>query len=451
MPVVPLTMSVSLMMDAAQRLDPARIAGAWKRSPRTRGCCAEPPVEVVITATRLDGDRIRVSIDGYIECMVTMADRYPDRRQLPAARRSAAEGVSDHGRRDLPGRLDVPRSGVPRASCPSTHWASGGMRATLRPLPARGALLDAAGQLVGLWACAMTDRDRLVLPVRVGKVEYFGPPPGPDEHVTCTVLTRSVRRHEVHADLDLRIGERRYAYVTDWVDWRFHTSGRLFDMMRHPGLRLLAEPQPEGFVRAARTRAGRRRRATSCCAGSCRRPRSRRRAGRRACRRTPTGCTAASSPRTPCAACCSRPARRRCIRSRSKSRTTRRAVRACAGRSTRDIRVSIAHKPGIAVALAAEGVDPGIDIEAIEPRGDGFASLAFGQDELALLPGGDRDEWLTRCWAAKEAAGKARGTGLAGNPKGVRITAIDADRILVDGRAVATRRLGDHVVAWTVR
>ncbi len=296
----------------------------------------------------------------------------------------------------------------------------------------------------------MTDRDRLVLPVRVGKVEYFAPPPGPDERVTCTVLTRSVRRHEVHADLDLRIGGRRYAYVTDWVDWRFHTSGRFFEMMRHPGLRLLAEPQPEGFVLLedtgwpASTRDFLLRRFLST-----------------------TEIDAKGGPKSVqkdsdwlYGRIVAKDAVRNLLFAAGTASLYPVEIEVendAAGRPlvrgpfARDIRVSIAHKPGIAVALAMEGVDPGIDIEAIKPRGDGFASLAFGQDELALLPGGDRDEWIARCWAAKEAAGKARGTGLAGNPKGVRITAIDADRILVDGRAVATRRLGDHVVAWTVQ
>jgi len=79
------------------------------------------------------------------------------------------------------------------------------------------------------------------------------------------------------------------------------------------------------------------------------------------------------------------------------------------------------------------------------------SAFAFGPDELALLPPGDRDEWLTRFWCAKEAVGKARGTGLAGNPKGLRIEAVEADRILVEGAWVETRRRGQHVVAWTVQ
>jgi phosphopantetheinyl transferase len=115
-----------------------------------------------------------------------------------------------------------------------------------------------------------------------------------------------------------------------------------------------------------------------------------------------------------------------------------------------DIRVSITHRAGIACAIAAEGKDPGIDIEAIEPRGDGFATIAFAAEELRLLPADD-DEWRTRLWAAKEAAGKANGTGLAGNPRGLFLAAVERERMLVDGRRIQTRKFGDNIIAWTVQ
>ncbi len=82
MPVVPLTMSVSLMMEAAQRLDSTKIATGVEAVAAHTWLLAEPPVEVTITATRLGGDRIRVSIDRYIECVVTMADHYPEPPEL---------------------------------------------------------------------------------------------------------------------------------------------------------------------------------------------------------------------------------------------------------------------------------------------------------------------------------------------------------------------------------
>ena len=86
----------------------------------------------------------------------------------------------------------------------------------------------------------------------------------------------------------------------------------------------------------------------------------------------------------------------------------------------------------------------------IETRSEGFAAFGFAVDELRLLPEGDRDEWLTRFWSAKEAVGKARGTGLAGNPKGLAVTAVDGERIEVHGRWVHTRRQDRTIIAWTI-
>jgi len=114
-----------------------------------------------------------------------------------------------------------------------------------------------------------------------------------------------------------------------------------------------------------------------------------------------------------------------------------------------DVRVSIAHTDGIAVALAAEGMAPGVDVEPIEARGDGFAAMAFGDEELTLVRSGARDEWLTRVWCAKEAAGKARGTGLGGAPRSLRVERVEGERMLVDRLLVDTRVLDGHVIAWT--
>jgi phosphopantetheinyl transferase len=111
--------------------------------------------------------------------------------------------------------------------------------------------------------------------------------------------------------------------------------------------------------------------------------------------------------------------------------------------------VSIAHSDKIAVALATEGTDPGIDVERVEPRTEAFAALSFSAEELSLLPGVDRDEWLTRFWCAKEAVGKARGTGLAGSPRTLRIMSLEGERLLVEDKWVESMLIGDYVVAWT--
>ena len=65
----------------------------------------------------------------------------------------------------------------------------------------------------------------------------------------------------------------------------------------------------------------------------------------------------------------------------------------------------------------------------------------MNDDEWCLLggvPADDLDEWLLRCWCAKEAAGKAAGSGLAAAPT---VAAIDGEEVAVD---VDGRRLRVH-------
>ncbi|HEX3334380.1 MAG TPA: 4'-phosphopantetheinyl transferase superfamily protein [Acidimicrobiales bacterium] len=141
--------------------------------------------------------------------------------------------------------------------------------------------------------------------------------------------------------------------------------------------------------------------------------------------------------------------------------------------ATRGIQVSIAHKPTVAVALAArvrgpastKGITPkgkatapagiGIDIEAVEQRPLSFAEMILSLPERLLLKArsDDRDSWLTRMWAVKEATAKATGLGLRGRPKDFEVDAIDDDRLRCCGRWITTAPLhtgdGRFIVAWT--
>jgi phosphopantetheinyl transferase len=116
-----------------------------------------------------------------------------------------------------------------------------------------------------------------------------------------------------------------------------------------------------------------------------------------------------------------------------------------------ELRVSIAHKGDAAVAIAAAGRDVGIDIERVEPRPDGFTALAFHEHELALIGGeAERDAFLARLWAAKEAVGKLRGSGLGGDPRRLVVADRTGERFLCEGVWVDTRREADYVIAWTL-
>ena len=115
-----------------------------------------------------------------------------------------------------------------------------------------------------------------------------------------------------------------------------------------------------------------------------------------------------------------------------------------------DLSISIAHKGSVAVAMVHDSAAVGVDIETIEPRTERFLKDAFTADERALLPATQRDIWATRFWCAKEAAGKAAGTGLDGSPRQIVISAVDGERVCANGRWVDTTEFKGHIVGWTV-
>ncbi|MEO8751321.1 MAG: acyltransferase domain-containing protein [Casimicrobiaceae bacterium] len=447
-PAVPMTMSIVLLMEAARRLDPERTPVAVEDVLASAWLYVEPPSSVAIASTRAGDARIHVSIDGFFEGTVALADRYPppppplverleNLRAFPVdVERIYADGYLFHGPR---------YQGVQAVS----HYGSNGLRGTLRALPAKGALLDAAGQLYGIWVMTVTETDRLVMPVRVRRIEFFGPEPPAGASVECTVLVRSLKRREVSADIELVYDGRVYARVIGWEDWRFETGGGVYDLMLHPDEHLLASFDPLGCAmmadpgwRSSTVDLLARRFFSSAELAAI--------GGLRALQRRRDWL-------------CGRIAAKDAVRRHLRERGGRplfpievtivadEAGRPCVANPAHpDLRVSIAHKDGIGWAIVAEGADPGIDIERIAERDAEFTTMAFAPGELALLPAGDRDEWITRFWTAKEAAGKAAGTGLAGNPRRLTVTDVAQERVQVNDRWVATRKAGDYIVASTL-
>jgi phosphopantetheinyl transferase (holo-ACP synthase) len=150
--------------------------------------------------------------------------------------------------------------------------------------------------------------------------------------------------------------------------------------------------------------------------------------------------------------------------------------------ATRGVQVSIAHKQAIGVAVAARVRQPvtprgrvsdpappapnglGIDIESVETRPASFETSILSPSERILLRDDqvdrsgpwdpvDRDTWLTRLWAVKEATAKATGLGLRGRPKDFEVDSIDDDRLRCCGRWIATAPLltggARYMIAWT--
>jgi phosphopantetheinyl transferase len=124
--------------------------------------------------------------------------------------------------------------------------------------------------------------------------------------------------------------------------------------------------------------------------------------------------------------------------------------------------ISISHTDGMAVAVASaeDGARVGVDAEKVRTPSQDLLDGAFSEADLACLPPEAREpeairsEWVFRLWCAKEAVGKALGSGVSLDPRRFAVSAVDAGRGLVairpEGGAeavVATFRRGQHVLA----
>jgi phosphopantetheinyl transferase len=268
-------------------------------------------------------------------------------------------------------------------------------------------------------------------------------------------------RTEVRADMELRVGDRVWARIYDWADRRFDTDAVLFTVLRYPEDNRLSEVRDRGYYLVTE---------------HWRSAASRELFARRYLDREEREAFEAQGPRNRRGWLLGRIAAKDAVRDwlwrrgsgplfpieiAVRSEESGRPV--VSGPFTDDLRVSLAHKDDVAVARVAIGHEVGIDIERVEPRGDGFAAIAFTESERALRSDAERDEWLTRVWAAKEAYAKAIGTGLEGNPRRFEVREVAGERLLVglrrragekpgpeEPRWVETCRDGEYVVAWTL-
>jgi phosphopantetheinyl transferase len=310
-------------------------------------------------------------------------------------------------------------------------------------------LMDAAGQLIGLWTLESLDQGFVVFPNQLARLTFYGPPFLPGERAICQARIQLLEGNRVTSDIDLldESGTLRVRLL-GWEDKRFHITRRLYQFILRPGRNALSDDWPAPLGDASL-------RGDAVC----------RRIGDWAAWEsnfdfwTKVLAYGALTPRerTIWAALTGPPPRRRdwLLGRIAAKEAVAALVLSCYGLDLAPadveietdaqgvpqvrgpwlgaldagVAVSIAHSDGQIVALAARGParrprGVGIDIEpAARPTQD-FAAVAFTPDEVALLAGLDDASWPLRLWCAKEATGKALGHGLPG-PHSVVATAID--------------------------
>jgi hypothetical protein len=126
-----------------------------------------------------------------------------------------------------------------------------GVDGTIDVLPAPGALLDCAGQLMGWWVMQHEARDRLAMPVRIERIALFAREPEIGERVACSVRVRELGEREVRADLELydpRARDRVWARIDGWHDRRFDSDEAVWAVLMYPELNTLAEAHRDHVI-----------------------------------------------------------------------------------------------------------------------------------------------------------------------------------------------------------
>ncbi len=97
--------------------------------------------------------------------------------------------------------------------------------------------------------------------------------------------------------------------------------------------------------------------------------------------------------------------------------------------------ISLSHSKGQALAIAAsQARSVGIDMEICEKKPAGFEKISMSAKERKILDTMKKNEqleWMLRFWCAKEALGKALGTGLSLGPRSFEVIRKEKKNILI--------------------
>jgi acyl transferase domain-containing protein/phosphopantetheinyl transferase len=468
-PIVPLTAMIERFVELASELRPDLVPVGLEDVRAMRWLVVEPPTTTAVSAEQLgdaDGGQVKVRTDigGHARATVLMAERYPTR---PAPR--------------LPAHRERPLPYPPRAIYADrwlfhgpayqgieeiTGWDDRGIDGEVRALAAPGALLDNAGQVLGLWVALALPERRTVLPTTIDRISFYGPAPAVGQSVRCVAEATSVQDDAVVADLELVGRDGLWARIEGWTERRFDTTNTVFEAIRSPQDHLVSTVSEHGWAWAVETWLD---------------PASREMIMRRYLNAAERAAYERRNPRAQRASLLGRIALKDLLRHRHWQAHTPAAPvfpaeitvsndadgrPEVSGALARGLRVSLAHSGGVGVAWAAPGIEVGIDVEKVGERPPRFAEAVLTEREQTMVARmtGSMDERLTTLWALKEAAAKAEGTGLAGRPRAWEVEQADDGRYRVGRHHLASAQLvaphADrpsedkekevYIVAWTV-
>ncbi len=492
--IMPLTMSLEILAEAASYLCPGKIVVGMRDVYASQWLAWEDePLTLQVAASQLDGGLVHVELRNLtagavaptpiVDAVVVLADEYPtsDGRRIsgPTEARPSrwtsdrlyadvmfhgpawqgVKAIESTGRDGIIARLE---------RLPADRFFDDAMvpNFVLDPVA-----LDAAGQVIGFWTTEHLESASVIFPFRLKALDIFSAPPPVGAPIGCAAAIGLLGDQLVRSDIELCLADGTpWMRLTGWEDKRFDVPSHLHALILTREDATVSTDWPDGAAsyagsdwlacRAVET-------TISSDHAFWKRVWARRVLGR-------TERELFAALRLP---------DNRQLEWLGGRTAAKEAVQTLLKRHFGlDLRpadieigigdegqplvggpwvslvgeaplVSISHTNGLAVALAmlpADGRRAGIDIERVRNRPEGYAEIAFDDAERSLIASAPSDaEWMLRGWCAKEAVGKSLGTGLRDGPRSLAVVGIDraSGRLEIERRG----RLENHDMARSMR
>ena len=455
-PVIPLTMTMTLLADVAKRHAPGERVIKMTQITAMDFIPVNQPWHGVVQGFWRTEDVLSLTIPGKIMMAFTMGTEAP-----PAPTKWIEEAIEEIGE---PRMEPISRARVYddyafhrerfRSLIRSEKFGQNGFVNLITKRDGMGSLLDQMGQSVGLYLHLYYDDNRVSFPVRVGEITFYQDMDDDEGIFTNYCVIRNVTDSFIMADFIYMRDGKVWAIARGWANQRIGIPNELWLVVCHPRENLLAVPLADNVYYAGYSGELPNRSSMSFLYL------------RYLTLSEKAMFNERGTPEAQDDFMVGRIALKDGLRSILNTGETylypiefdtrydefgKPVVMWTDGHPmVPPFEVSIAHKDVKGVAIISDH-PVGIDIERCEPKDPSFWDLAFTDAEKDLLRAQpDPDKAAIQFWVAKEAYGKMVGTGLGGNPRKTEVSSIDGDELMVGGQRITTTVKDGYVVGWTV-
>jgi acyl transferase domain-containing protein/phosphopantetheinyl transferase len=452
-PVVPFSMTIELLAEAAIRREPDRKIVKIAKITAYQWIGLERPFNGTIKGTWKTPDFLEVSLEGYAKAEIHFGDEWP----TPPPE---YEGVIDVGEEILPpltAKETYDRFAFhgPRYHSCKKHMKIGarGMISMGSKTEGKASLLDGMGQQLGLFLHLTQTENTISFPVRMKEIAFYADIFDQDGVFEQSMVITRLTATSVMADIILKRNGKIWCVARELVCQRFRNYRPVWNVILNPQYNLLAEEIAPGIYTYTNTSedsvfsllAKRYLNHKEIEEAEKLEPKTRKR--ERVISRIALSDAVRSFVKGD---------RKEMLYpieifySHDENGKPRVHGEGETEEVLKGVHVSLAHEGVVAVAVAADR-PTGIDIEAIEEKSESFADSVFTKREQELLALLQQPEETIRFLTAKKACAKKAGVKIKASPELFEIRAVNGNVLSIGDEKVRTMLWGkEYIVGWTL-